>query len=74
MKTRIYVNRHKIASNKKTRAKEPPISIRTYKETRYANQIELNNTWTLKYDPENALCSGATVWLEGEHTDVRIIE
>lgn len=64
MRTRIIINRHVIAANKKNNRKDPPIAVKTYKQTRYASEIKIEGEIKLIYDPENADCSGATVWLE----------
>lgn len=75
LKTRIYINRHRIAYNKKhpDADPKPPICIRTSKGVEYANAVQLGFDWELKYDPENAICSGATVWLEGTRDGVMIV-
>ena len=72
MKCRIYINRHTIAANKKHGESEPPIAVRTYKGVEYAQDMVLTGEWRLKYDAPNAICSGATVWLEGKREDVKI--
>ena len=81
MKTRIIINRHIVAKNRKhikeggsNETCEPTISIQTYKEIQYAKHVKLSNEWQLIQDMEKSPCSGATIWLEGEHTNMEIIE
>lgn len=80
MKTRIIINRHNVAKNKNEIAQGgdndtciPCISIQTYKETQYAKKIRLTGEWDLKQDFEKSPCSGATIWLEGDHRDVEVL-
>ena len=72
MKTTIYINRHKVKSNKKYGNDEPCIAIRNYKGVQYAKQVHLTGLWTLKQDFDNPYCSGATIWLEGNYEDCEI--
>ena len=74
MIARIYVNKHVIMSNAKNNQAEPPISVRTYKGTEYATEIELTGTWKVIYSPEKAICSGAKVWIEGQRENLEIIK
>jgi len=74
MKCRIYINRHIIRANRKNNASQSPIAIRTYKGVTYAKEIILRKDAVLKYDPEHALCSGATAWIECQWEDVEIIK
>ena len=67
MKARIYVNRHRVARNKKEGRNDPVIAIRTYKGVHYVHEAVLGGgEWTIRQDFKNPICSGATVWLEGE--------
>lgn len=74
MKTTIYINRHKVQSNKKNEVDEPCIAIRDYKGVKYAKTVHLTGLWALKQDFKNPYCSGATIWLEGDHKDYKIVE
>ena len=64
MKTRIIMNRHVIAANKKHGKCDPPIAVKNYKTTRYCHEVKILGEVSLIYDPANADCSGATAWLE----------
>lgn len=64
MKTKIIMNRHVIAANKKHNKHDPPIAVKTYKSTTYCYEVKILGEVKLIYDPENADCSGATAWLE----------
>ena len=71
MKTTITVNRHVTAKNKKTGAREPVLSIKTWRETRYANRVEILGPSVLVYSPDKPLSCGATTFLE-TRSEVRI--
>jgi len=64
MKTIITVNRHVTARNNKTGAREPVLSIKTWRETRYANRVEIQGPSVLVYSPDKPLACGATTFLE----------
>ncbi len=72
MKTKITVNRHKIAKNKKTASQEPVLSCRTYKSLDYANEIEIKGPCRLIYSPEKPLSCGATVYITTESEVIKI--
>ena len=80
MKAQIYVNRHKIAANKKATKEtgmlvdEPAISVNTYKGTIYGKQIEFTQGCKLIQDAKNARCSGATIWIEVDDFESLIID
>ena len=66
---RIYVDRHKIAHNKKHDDNEPVITVRTYKGTRKAHEATIfdhdgNVVARVIYRPNKPLSCGATVWIE----------
>ena len=73
MKARIYINRHKVNKIKKTGKDEPCIAVKTYKGVDYAKRVHLSGLWILKQDFENAHCSGATIWLEGDRNNCVIV-
>jgi hypothetical protein len=79
MKAKIYINRHIIQANKKA-SKElgividnPAIVIKTYKETVYAKEVFLAPGVKLIQDAANAICSGATIWIETEFENIQIL-
>lgn len=70
MKGKIYINRHKVRANKKTTKQtgivkdEAAIAIRTSKGVNYRKRVELAPGIALIQDAENAICTGATIWIE----------
>ncbi len=70
MKARVYINRHVVAANKKNNQDKPSISINTYKDVTYCKKIEFTKGCTLIQDKDNAICSGATIWMEAEFEDL----
>lgn len=71
MKHIIHVNQHIIKSNKKSKKKKPPITVKNYKENRKASYVEINGPCRIVYKPNDPLSCGATVWIETE-SDVNI--
>ena len=73
MKEIITINRHNVAHNKKVGFDEKPcISIRNYKQTRYARRINLKGGLLIQ-DMENARCNGASIWIEADSENVEIV-
>ena len=72
MKAQIYVNRHKVAANKKATkdtgivVDEPVISVNTYKGSIYCKEVTLPAGAKLIQNAEDARCCGATIWIETE--------
>lgn len=64
MKTIIHVNQHVIKSNAKTGANEPVLTVKTYKENRYAKEVLIKGNSKVVYSPDKALSCGAKVWIE----------
>ena len=69
MKTIIHVNQHVIKKNAKDSENNPVLTVKTYKENRYAHEVEIlddagNVIATVVYRPENPLSCGARVWIE----------
>lgn len=64
MKTIIHVNQHVIKSNRKNDAKEPVLTIKTYKENKYAHEVEIDGPSKVVYSPDKPLSCGAHVWIE----------
>ena len=88
MKTRIHVNQHNIASNKKQLAASkydgitpellPVITAKTYKDNRLGNEAWIRDAdgtvvAIVVYCPEKPLPCGATCWVETE-LDVEVLE
>jgi hypothetical protein len=64
MKTIIHVNQHKIKQNNKNRTQNPVITVKNYKENRYAKKVEILGPATIIYNPTNPLKCGAKCWIE----------
>lgn len=69
MKTRIHVNRHVIAANKRDGGREPVLSVKTYKQNERGNRVAIyddlgNEVAAVVYSPDKPLNCGATVWIE----------
>lgn len=69
MKTVLHVNQHKIKSNDKTGAREPVLTIKTYKSNDYAHEAIIygkdgKEAARLIYQPDCPLKCGARVWIE----------
>jgi hypothetical protein len=63
MKTIIHVNQHNIKANAKG-ASLPVLTVKTYKDNRYANSVEIKGPSRLVYSPDKPLSCGAKVWIE----------
>ncbi len=62
---RVYINRHVVAANQKSGARNPPITILRRKAQReYALEVELIGTARVVYSPNKPLSCGARVWIE----------
>jgi hypothetical protein len=61
MKTKIHINQHIIKV----------ITVKTYKENRYAHEVIINGPSRLVYSPDKPLSCGAKVWIE---TDSEFVE
>ena len=66
MKTKIYINRHVIASNKKHGRNDPPITVADYKSRCRTHEVEIMGNSRVVYQPDKPLSCGATVWIETE--------
>ena len=64
MKTIIHVNQHVIKSNRKNEEENPVLTIKTYKENKYAHEVEINGPSKIVYSPNKPLSCGAQVWIE----------
>lgn len=67
MKTIIHVNQHMIKSNNKTGKEDPVLTVKTYKENRYAHEVVINGPSKVVYNPDSPLSCGARVWIETQH-------
>ena len=66
MKTIVHVNQHVVRSNIKTGAKEPVLTVKTYKSNVYAHAVQINGPSKVVYSPDKPLSCGAHVWIETE--------
>ena len=66
MKTVVHVNQHKIKANHKTGARDPVLTVKTYKENRYASRVFIPGPCWVVYSPDKPLSCGARVWIETE--------
>lgn len=69
MKTVIHVNQHVIRKNAKTGEREPCLTVKTYKDNRYAHQAIVygqdgQEACRVVYSPDKPLSCGARVWIE----------
>lgn len=66
MKTIVHVNQHIIKSNAKTGAREPVLTVKTYKSNDYAHAVSILGPSRVIYQPDKPLSCGAKVWIETE--------
>jgi len=64
VKKHIHVNQHKIRSNGKTGAREPVITVKTYKDNTYCHEVIIEGPSKVIYSPDQPLSCGAKVWIE----------
>lgn len=67
MKTIVHVNQHVIKANRKNDANDPVLTVKTYKDTRYAHEVEFTGPGKVVYRPNDPLSCGAHVWIETQH-------
>lgn len=66
MKTIIHVNQHVIKANRGVNSvwREPPLTVKTYKENKKATRAVVDGPCEVVYSPDKPLPCGATVWIE----------
>ena len=64
MKTMIHVNQHVIKSNRKNGTLDPVLTVKTYKDNRYAHEVLIKGDSKVVYSPDKPLSCGAHVWIE----------
>ena len=72
MKTIIHVNQHVIKANAKNGTNDPVLTVKTYKENRYAHAVEIRGPSTVLYSPDKPLSCGAKVWIE-TYAEVEVV-
>lgn len=68
MKKIIHVNQHRIRSNAKTGAREPVLTVKTYRDNVYAHEVVIDGPCKIVYSPDKPLSCGAKVWIETNAT------
>lgn len=73
----IHINQHVIKSNRKTGAREPVITCKTYDTNDYGHEVIIydkdgNEVARVIYSPDKPLSCGAHVWLETTN-DVKVV-
>tara|TARA_R110000737_G_scaffold266589_5_gene274176 strand:+ start:493 stop:744 length:252 start_codon:yes stop_codon:yes gene_type:complete len=64
IKKQIHINQHVIRSNKKNGAKEPVVTVKTYKSNDYGHEVNILGSSKVIYSPQKPLACGAKVWIE----------
>jgi len=64
LKTIVHVNQHVIKANRKSGETNPVLTIKNYKETKYAHKVKLPEGCSVVYSPDKPLACGAHVWIE----------
>ena len=64
MRTRIHVNKHNIAYNKKNLDQRPVFTVKTYKGIRRGNTVCVDGPCEFVYSPDKPLSCGAVAWVE----------
>lgn len=77
MKKIIHVNQHKIRSNTKNGTDEPVLTVKTYKENKYAHEAIIKTKdgkeiAKVIYSTHKPLSCGARVWIELDTDDVDV--
>lgn len=72
MKTIIHVNQHVIKANRKDERTDPVLTVKTYKDNRYAHEALIldeqgNVAAKVIYSPDKPLSCGAHVWIETQN-------
>jgi len=66
MKTIVHVNQHVIKSNAKNGTNDPVLTVKTYKDNRYAHDVLIKGDSRIVYSADKPLSCGARVWIETE--------
>jgi hypothetical protein len=64
MLTRVHVNRHTLARNRKTGRHDPAITVKTSRSNTYAHEVEIKGPSRVVYRPDKPLACGAVLWVE----------
>lgn len=66
MKVIIHVNQHVIKSNKANNKRDPCLTVKSYKDTIYCDEVDIRGASQTVYRPDKPLSCGAHVWIETE--------
>ena len=66
MKTVIHVNQYILKKNLKSGNRNPPLTIKTYKDNRNAHEVVIDGPCRIVYRPDKPLSCGAVCWVETE--------
>ena len=58
------MNQHVIKTNRKNGAKDPVLTVKTYKSNNYAHEVEIKGPSKIVYSQDKPLSCGAHVWIE----------
>ena len=77
MKTVLHINQHNIRHNSKNASKRPVISVKTYKDNTYCDEVEILDSLgfvvaRVVYSPDKPLSCGAKVWIETDSRNINI--
>jgi hypothetical protein len=64
MKTIIHVNQHVVKANAKNGTNDPVLTVKTYKDNKYAHEVEIKGESKVVYSADKPLSCGARVWIE----------
>ena len=60
------MNQHNIKFNQKHGKNKPVITVKTYKDNKYAHEVDILGESKVIYKPDKPLSCGAKVWIETE--------
>ena len=66
MKTIVHVNQHVIKSNAKNGTNDPVLTVKTYKDNRYAHDVAIKGDSRIACSADKPVSCGARVWIETE--------
>lgn len=64
MKTIVHVNQYVIKSNNTNGLNDPVLTVKTYKDNRYAHRVRILGNSEIVYSKDKPLSCGARVWIE----------
>jgi hypothetical protein len=73
MKTLVHVNQHVIKANSKSGARDPVLTVKTYKDNTYAHEVHINGPCKVVYSPDKPLSCGAKVWIETQSEVIPVV-